>query len=451
MAHHKAKCFLLVPSKEFALPLKTALGKKGISIHTQFDQESDAQFSLNSFDAVIAFFENPQGDNPGHPTHRAVYFSNRNGSADLIEAQKDGLYDFSKIQAVNLNAERIISHLDRVLLNTAKASKNRTTKGENALAQIIGRSAAIKHVKEMIQRVSQFPDVTVLITGETGTGKELVANALHACSHRSDKPLIRINCSAIPENLFESQLFGHRRGAFSGAVVQQKGLVEEAADGTLFLDEIGSLKLELQPKLLRFLEDGSYLPVGEMRERKSNAWVIAATNNRLEELVNQGFFREDLYFRLKALQISIPPLRERQEDITVLAQYYLHKIAKSSDWQAARTLSHQALEKFTHYSWPGNVRELKQLVIALHAFTTGLTILPDHLPPQLRNSKNEARQRRSKVLSLEELQRRYIAKILQRNNFNVKKTAKLLGIDRNTLSRKIERYEIKSAAFCSTD
>ena len=254
MPNHKPKCFILIPNKEFALPLKRALAKKGISIHTQFDQESDEQLSLNSFDAVIAFFENPRGDHPGRLTHRAVYFSNRNHSEDLIEAQKDGLYDFSKIQSVNLNAAKIISHLEPIFLGTAKTSKNRTTIGEKALEQIIGRSAAIKHVKEMIQRISQFPDVPMLITGETGTGKELVANALHACSPRSDKPLIKINCSAIPETLFESQLFGHRKGAFSGAVVQQKGLVEEATDGTLFLDEIGSLKLELQPKLLRFLE-----------------------------------------------------------------------------------------------------------------------------------------------------------------------------------------------------
>ena len=357
MAHHKPKCFILIPNKEFALPLKRALSKKGISIHTQFDQESDEQLSLNFFDAAIAFFENPQDDNPSQPTHRAVYFSNRNHSEELIETQKDGLYDFSKIQAVNLNAEKIISHLEPILLGTAKTSKNRTTIGEKALEQIIGRSAAIKHVKEMIQRISQFPDVPMLITGETGTGKELVVNALHACSPRSDKPLIKINCSAIPENLFESQLFGHRKGAFSGAVAQQKGLVEEANNGVLFLDEIGSLKLELQPKLLRFLEDGSYLPVGEIRERKSNAWIIAATNQDLDEQVEEGLFRTDLLHRLKAALIKLPPLRERKEDILPLADFFVKQYVTKP-----KQFTKEVQRLLINHPWPGNVRELKAVL-----------------------------------------------------------------------------------------
>ena len=440
MAHHKPKCFLLIPNKEFALPLKRALRKKGISIHTQFDQESDEQLSLNSFDAAIAFFENPRGDNPGQPTHRAVYFSNRNDSEDLIEAQKDGLYDFSKIQSVNLNAEKIISHLEPILLGTAKTSQNRTTIGEKALEQIIGRSAAMKHVKEMIQRISQFPDVPMLITGETGTGKELVANALHACSPRSDKLLIKINCSAIPETLFESQLFGHRKGAFSGAAVQQKGLVEEATDGTLFLDEIGSLKLDLQPKLLRFLEDGSYLPIGEIRERKSNAWIIAATNQDLDEQVEEGLFRTDLLHRLKAAKINLPPLRERGGDILILSQYLLNLYSQSLGIESQQ-LSQEVQDSLMGYDWPGNIRELKNLIHGLVLNNPGGGLYSKHLLKRIpvKGCQSEEYQ---KVPSLKEMEKSHIVATFNGAGRRIRKTAQLLGIARNTLKKKLSEYGI---------
>ncbi len=439
MQNRKPKCFLLAPDEDFALPLKRALGKKGIAIHTQFDQESDEQLSLNSYDAAIAFFENPRSDNVGDPAHRAVYFSNPKNSKGLIEAQKDGLYDFSEIQAVDLNADKIISHLKHILLNTAKTSKKQTTQGEAALAKIIGNSAQIKKVREMIQRISRFPDIPVLITGETGTGKELVANALHLGSPRAAKPLIKLNCGAIPETLFESQLFGHRKGAFSGAVAHQKGLVEEANDGVLFLDEISSLKLELQPKLLRFLEDGSYLPVGEVRECKSSAWVIAATNQDLEVLTSQGSFRADLYHRLNSTAIKLSPLRHRSDDVFILTDHFLQAFSAKHDVKS-KHLNEAAKDILLSYDWSGNVRELKNLMQRL-VLSPGNRILPQHISNEIK--REEHCRGHQKYTSLREIEQAHILSVLKGTNYQIRTAARLLGIGRNTLKRKLAEFDLR--------
>ncbi len=216
---------------------------------------------------------------------------------------------------------------------------------------MIGQSPQIESVRQQIECISQFPGAPVLITGETGAGKEVVAELLHASSPRAGKPLIRVNCSAIPESLFESELFGHRKGAFTGALSDQKGLVEAAHDGSLFLDEISSLKLELQPKLLRFLENGGYLPVGETMERHSNAWIMAASNENLEDLIAQKRFRPDLYYRLKVNEINLPPLRERSHDILLFAEYFLAQFAQQFG-TPPKSLSAEAQEALLKYPCP---------------------------------------------------------------------------------------------------
>ena len=316
----------------------------------------------------------------------------------------------------------------------------KSQQGESALGKIIGESAAITEVKARIKRISQFPGIPVLITGETGTGKELVVDALHACSPLAAKPLVKVNCAAIPENLLESHLFGHRRGAFSGALSDQKGLVEEAQGGVLFLDEICSLKMELQPKLLRFLENGSYLPVGETQERHSNTWVVAATNQNLNELVDIRRFRADLFFRLKSSSLRLPLLRERTADIHLLADHFLTAFAQRFNIEP-KTVSLETHTVLTNHSWPGNVRELKYMMAELAIQVSDTVICPVHIMSYL--CLPDVPTYHKEIKPLKEIERIHILMAMRSTGGRVRKTAELLGIDRNTLKKKLTDHGLK--------
>ena len=322
--------------------------------------------------------------------------------------------------------------------DTALESYN-NNKGEAVLAKIVGRSHQIKQVKELIRRISQFPEAPVLITGETGTGKELVADALHACSPRKDGPLIKVNCAAIPENLFESQLFGHRKGAFSGAATDHKGLVQEASNGTLFLDEISSLRVEHQAKILRFLEDGSYFRISETVQRKSNAWILAATNQDLEHLAEQGLVRPDLCYRLKSEEIELPPLRQRGQDVLALSKHFLKNYSRKLVEQPKR-LSAEAQELLMYYDWPGNVRELRNAMRALTTRVPTSLIMATHLSQLPSNRKRQPTT--EDVKPLREVERKHIIETIMKTGCRVRETARLLEIDRNTLKRKLIAYGI---------
>jgi len=312
---------------------------------------------------------------------------------------------------------------------------------------IFGNSPKIKSVKELIKVVSRTPKTSVLIQGESGTGKELVSKALHKLSSRAEKPLIAINCSAIPENLMESELFGYEKGAFTDAKSMKKGVFELAHGGTLFLDEISSMKLSLQPKLLRVLETQSFRRIGGTADIKIDVRIIAATNQDLKECVDNGEFREDLYYRLKVMVINLPTLRERIEDIIPMAKMFIEQNNREFSKNISG-FSEEAENFLLNYEWPGNVRELKNVMERAVILCQNEIIEADHLPIELRTSP--PKQSKTVVLppasdedlSLQDIEQRHIIETLKKFDGNKSKAARVLNISRSTLREKLKQYGI---------
>ncbi|HXH25022.1 MAG TPA: sigma-54 dependent transcriptional regulator, partial [Vicinamibacterales bacterium] len=322
---------------------------------------------------------------------------------------------------------------------------------EPLLPGFICASAAMNRVVEQIQRL-QGHNLTVLITGESGTGKELVARAIHGGSPRSAAMFLPYNCTTTTRELADSQLFGHRRGSFTGAVTDQQGLIRSAAGGTLFLDEIGDLPLDIQPKLLRFLEQGEIMPVGDTRPQAVDVRVLAATNADLEQRVAEGKFREDLYYRLSVIRIHVPPLRERREEIPHLSTYFLREASERLGKPDVQ-LSPATLDLFARYWWPGNVRQLRneiQRAVAMSA--PGGAIEPEHLsadlaarPPAAASGTTPLRQPRNLAEAVENLERELIAATLERTRGNISETARILGLTRRGLYLKLRRLGLEPA------
>lgn len=317
--------------------------------------------------------------------------------------------------------------------------------------KLLGQSAAICRIREEIRVLAENDNVDLLICGETGTGKEVVVNTIHEQSSRRDKPLVKINCGAIPENLLESELFGHEKGSFTGADKTKKGLMELANGGTVFLDEIGELPLAMQAKLLTFLEDRSFKRVGGLQDIEVNVRVAAATNRNLEEEVQKGRFREDLYYRLNVMQIHIPPLRERPEDIPVLSQYYLEHFNRKFN-KSLREIAPEFLTLLQGYSWKGNVRELRNVMERCVLFSrrdvltgeeTGLDTLLAVRPAAEGSFPMYDLRRRSIDLrgEVDAFERAYIDKAMQLSGGNLSQAAQLLGCTRFTLKRRLEGGE----------
>ena len=297
--------------------------------------------------------------------------------------------------------------------------------------RIIGKSKQIVNIKNLIKKAASFPQLPVLITGETGTGKELVAEALHQAGSRVNKNFVAINCSAIPEMLLESTLFGHRKGAFTGAASDQQGLVEKADKGTLFLDEIGDMDIRLQPKLLRFLENGKYLKIGENRERFVDVRIITATNKNLLSGIKEQKFRKDLFYRLKGFEIDLPPLRQRLQDIPPLTKHFLNG--------NHHLITSEIHCLFSKYHWPGNIRELKTLLEKIP--------LLDHNSPDFINQLKNYMQiipedDIDSIKTLQEIELEYINKVYKFTGYEIRRTATLLGITRNTLKKKIKENNL---------
>lgn len=337
------------------------------------------------------------------------------------------------------------------MLKPTAAKISKTT-----LPGMILASRAMNDVAHTVDRIKDSHS-TVLITGESGTGKELVAHAIHRLSRRSERDFIPFNCSAVPPELIESMLFGHRRGSFTGALSDNEGLIRAAENGTLFLDEIGDLPLALQPKLLRFLQEGEVHPLGDRAPRKVNVRVIAATHKNLEQLVREKLFREDLYYRIATLIVRVPPLRERPEDISALISHYLSHYARRNDRTIAG-ITWEAIRVLENYSWPGNVRELAGEMerLVLYAEDNG-HILPEHISPNicpvsLQGIQAEERSGERLELLLEDYERRVITETLKRNDCNVARTSEALGLgSRQTLYKKIKRLAIDISDFLQED
>ena len=309
---------------------------------------------------------------------------------------------------------------------------------------LVGDSSAVRAVNELIQRVAKS-DASVLIFGETGTGKELVARALHRHSGRG--PFVAVNCAAVPPNLLESELFGHTRGAFTDAKSARRGLFQEAEGGTLFLDEVGEMPLEMQAKLLRALQERVVRPVGSDTEQSFDARIITATHRDLDDDVAKGRFRQDLFYRINVVSIQVPPLRERGSDVLKLASAFLQKSADRTG-QAMRHLSPPVAERLLAYDWPGNVRELENCVERAVALVRFDELTLEDLPERVRSYRPDrfvmTADDVEEIISLDELERRYIARALKLLNGNKARAAQLLGVDRRTLYRRLGRYATTS-------
>ncbi|WZL74047.1 sigma-54 dependent transcriptional regulator [Clostridiaceae bacterium 35-E11] len=309
---------------------------------------------------------------------------------------------------------------------------------------IIGDSPKMKEVLEIVDRVAKST-ATILITGESGTGKELIANAIHYNSDREKKPYITVNCGAIPESLLESELFGHEKGAFTGAVSKKPGRFERADEGTIFLDEVGELSPATQVKLLRVLQEKEIERVGGTEVIKVDVRVIAATNRDLKKMTEEGTFREDLYYRLNVIPIELPPLRERKEDILALIDYFIHKYCSEMGREKI-CLSEDALERLVQYSWKGNIRELENVVERLIILSKGNVIYKEDLPREIL-SQNENTlgfiTLPEEGIHLEEVEKNLIEQALKKTQDNQTKAAQLLGITRHTLIYRMEKYNMK--------
>ena len=323
---------------------------------------------------------------------------------------------------------------------------------DQAFQVIIGRSEAIQEAIALAYRVARSPIRMVLLAGETGTGKELFARGIHAASDRGAEPFAALNCAAIPESLLESELFGHERGAFTGAANRKLGLLELAKDGTVLLDEVAELSLALQAKLLRVLEDRKARRVGGTEEVEINCRIIAATNESLEQLVARGTFREDLFYRLDAFRITLPPLRTRGTDIEVLARHFIRTVAHELG-HAPKNLPLESLAVLQRHEWRGNVRELKNVIERAFVLSEGADILPHHIvlhrrsPVTATSVPDPALAGQisipKKGLTLEEIEREAILITLRAVGGNQSKAARVLGISRATLMRKLQKFELE--------
>jgi transcriptional regulator with GAF, ATPase, and Fis domain len=335
-----------------------------------------------------------------------------------------------------------------------------TLAGTSLMPGFIHSSPAMTRLVEEVHKI-RSSDVTVLVTGESGTGKELVARAIHAISSRRDKVFVPFNCTAVPKELSEGYLFGYRRGAFTGAVNDSQGVIRTAAGGTLFLDEIGDLPLDVQPKLLRFLQEGEIQPLGEQRPLKVDVRIIAATNTDLEEMVAQGRFREDLYYRLNVIRLRVPPLRERRSEVPTIVSYYINHYSAKFGRKDIQ-ITPQATDLLMVSDWPGNVRQLCNEIQRIVARAEdGTLITPEHLSPELKRTGSPISPASSSMAgqiqlatiptgtladAFAEVERRMIADALRRHNGNISRAARELGLTRRGLYLKLERHSLTASA-----
>lgn len=364
------------------------------------------------------------------------------GSLDhAIGAMRAGAYDFitkpASMDALALAMERAIRH--RAMSEELRRLRRRVETRE--LPNMVGASTVMRRVADIVDRIAET-ETNVLITGESGTGKELVARALHERSGRAG-PFLAINCAAVPENLLESELFGHARGAFTDARAARTGLFVEANQGTLFLDEIGEMPLGMQPKILRALQERKVRPLGASQEISFDARIIAASNRDLEAEVDQKRFREDLYYRINVVRVDVPPLRARGNDVLILAQHFLEQTAKRGGKSVTR-LGRLVAERLINYDWPGNVRELENCMERAVALARFDEVTLDDLPSKVREHRATevytATEDPSELPPMETVEERYIRKVLVAVGGNKTLAAKVLGFDRRTLYRKLERY-----------
>jgi two-component system, NtrC family, nitrogen regulation response regulator NtrX len=376
-----------------------------------------------------------------------IVLSSDETKSSALKVIDAGSYDYF-VKPIDTDVLRHL--LERAIEKLHIQRENRILREEisrkRALGDLIGATDSMRHVFESIKRVARAT-TNVIIRGESGVGKELVAHALHQLSLRSEKRFVEVNCAAIPEELIESELFGHLKGSFTGAVEDKTGKFEEADGGTLFLDEIGDMSLRTQSKVLRVIEEQRFTPVGSAGSLTVDVRVVTATNKNLSEEIQKGNFREDLFYRLNVIPFYVPPLREHPEDIPALAGHFLAEFARAYGRRPKR-LSEHALEAFLEYRWPGNVRELRNLIERLVIMVPGERIERRNLPPSLQHDRGRAKTASAGggFFSLQEAraayERDYILRKLEENRGNISRTAEALGLERSHLYRKMKSLGI---------
>jgi DNA-binding NtrC family response regulator len=432
--------------------LKEQLLEEGFNVDTVYDGKYAIEaIKSNNYDILLLDLnmKEVQGEEvlkfvrDYTSTLQTIILSAQGEMRKAIECIKNGAYDFItkpyEFDQLLITINRAQEHKE-LIVKTELLTKEINKKSSET---IIGNSIQLKKVLNLAMKAA-VSDSNILIEGETGTGKELMAEYIHKQSVRKDKPFVVINCASLPDQLIESELFGHEKGAFTDAKNTKQGLVEIAHGGTLFLDEIGELSLTLQPKLLRFLENGEYRRIGGISTMTSNVRVIGATNRNLLEEADNKNFRKDLLFRLNVITLTIPPLRDRRDDILLLADYFLKE---KSPIRSPKRLSSEAEEVLMAYSFNGNIRELDHIIERAIIFAEGEEIRPDDLSLpqtfQMKPKKTNELQETNEILSMEELERWHIQKVLNRNRWDRTQTANQLGISPKTLYTKIKKYELK--------
>jgi DNA-binding NtrC family response regulator len=431
--------------------LRDRFGREGYEVVEAGSVAEAAERLTQDIDLALLDFHLPDGDGLGvlrrikeeSPETIVILMTAYSSVQNAVEAMKLGAFHY-----VNkpFDIDEIVLLADKALETTRLRREVRALRGSQrrqySFDAIIGNSPAMQKAKSLLARVAASPASTVLLTGETGTGKDLAARAIHYNSNRATKPFVNITASAIPEQLLESELFGHERGAFTDARQQKRGLIETADGGTLFLDEIGEMTPALQAKLLRFLEEKAFKRVGGLADIHVDIRVIAATNRNLEEEVKAGKFREDLYYRLQVMPIGLPPLRERREDVPVLAPYFVDLYNREFK-KCIRGLSPAAIATLEKHSWPGNIRELRNAIERAVLLATHEWIQPDDLVLTPTTTVTAQFRLPPEGVNLEDVERQLLLQALERTGGNQSRCAQLLGINRDQVRYRIEKFGLQ--------
>lgn len=378
------------------------------------------------------------------PTSEVILLTAHGNIPDGVQAIKNGAFDYiTKGDDNNRIIPLLSKATEKVLLNKQGHNSEKRTGEKYTFDSILGKSRAIKEAIALAQKVAST-DVPVLLTGETGTGKEVFAQAIHQNSKRAKKNFVAVNCSSFSKELLESEMFGHKAGSFTGALKDKKGLFEEADNGTIFLDEIGEMAFELQAKLLRILETGEYIKIGETKPTKVNVRIIAATNRNLKTEISENHFREDLFYRLSVFQIHLPPLRDRKEDIPLLTEAFVHNFSKKLSCNI-QEIKPDFLNALKQQTWKGNIRELRNTIERSLIVCNGNSLGVEDLPLEIQNNHYEQNDGQTfSDFELAAMEKRHISRVLEYTKGNKTETARLLKIGLTTLYRKIEEYKILS-------
>ena len=456
---HPLRILVLDDEPKLGKILTRILEREGHRVQAQTDPKAALEMlGRETFDLLITDLKMPGMDGlevmtqarARAPDLDAIMMTAYATVETAVQAMKEGAFDYLIKPFPNEELVMVVARIaERRGLRRENRLLKQTLRTQFGPEGIVAASPAMRDLMRRVEKVA-VSDVSVLLRGESGTGKDVLAMAIHAAGPRCDRPMVKVNCGALTETLLESELFGHTRGAFTGAVATRDGLFQEADGGTIFLDEIGEISPALQIKLLRVLQSGEYQRVGDARTFQVNVRVLAATNRPLEQMIEEGRFRSDLYYRLNVVPLEIAPLRERREDIPALIDHFLQRLRRQSDRSV--TLTPEVFELFQTYDWPGNIRELENALEHAFVMCEGDRIEPADLPVAIQNAQNTSSASPTRVaasngatnqaLTLEEIEKQALVEALETTGFNHTRAARLLGVTRRTLGYRLKKYNI---------